>query len=107
MACNRGSGTANIALYDTNWKSLANYLVPNDHYKPLTSDIPRPKTFNEMLEMAKKLSNGFPIVRVDLYEADGKVYFGELTFTPQGGYLYNFNDDFLNQLGEKVNIYDK
>mgnify|MGYP003307904220 CR=1 FL=1 len=107
MACNRGSGTASIALYDTNWNSLEKYLVPNSHYHPLTCDVPRPKTFNDMLEMAKTLSSGFPIVRVDLYEVDGKVYFGELTFTPQGGYLYNFNDDFLNQLGEKVNIYDK
>lgn len=106
MACNRGSGKASIALYDTEWNSLAEYLMPNDHYSPLNINVPCPKTFNEMLEMAKVLSSGFPIVRVDLYEVDGKVYFGEMTFTPQGGYLYNFNDDFLNQLGDKINIYE-
>ena len=38
-----------------------------------------------MIEYAKKLSKPFPLVRVDLYIVDNKVYFGELTFTPAAG----------------------
>lgn len=40
----------------------------------------KPKCFEEMKELCKKLSEGIPHVRVDFYEVDGKVYFGELTF---------------------------
>ena len=39
-----------------------------------------------MLEISKKLSEDFDYVRVDLYEVEGKIYFGELTFTDGSGY---------------------
>ena len=39
-----------------------------------------------MIEIAKKLSSDFDYVRVDLYEVEGKIYFGELTFTDGSGY---------------------
>ena len=40
----------------------------------------KPKGFEEMKELAKVLSAGIPHVRVDFYDVNGKVYFGELTF---------------------------
>lgn len=46
----------------------------------------KPEKFEEMIEVAEKLSQDIPHVRVDLYEIDGKVYFGELTFYDKGGY---------------------
>lgn len=45
----------------------------------------KPKCFEEMKMLASKLSKGIPQVRVDFYEVDGKVYFGELTFFHHGG----------------------
>ena len=39
-----------------------------------------------MLELAKILSENIPFVRVDFYECNGKIYFGELTFYPGSGY---------------------
>lgn len=45
----------------------------------------KPGSYEEMLDVCRKLSKGFPFVRVDLYDCDGKVIFGELTFTPAGG----------------------
>ena len=47
--------------------------------------VEKPKGFEEMQEIAKKLSAPFSFVRVDLYEVQGKIYFGELTFFPAGG----------------------
>ena len=44
-----------------------------------------PLSFEEMKEIAKELSKGIPHVRVDLYDVDGKVFFGELTFFHWGG----------------------
>lgn len=46
----------------------------------------KPKLFNDMIRIAKKLSEDFDYVRVDLYEVDSKIYFGELTFTDGSGY---------------------
>jgi len=40
----------------------------------------KPETFEKMRELAEKLSEGIPHLRVDFYEVNGKIYFGELTF---------------------------
>ena len=58
----------------------------------------KPKKLKEMIEIAKKLSSEFDYVRVDLYEVEGKIYFGEMTFYPLGGMTpYNPKnfDEFL------------
>ena len=46
----------------------------------------KPDNFDKMLEIAKTLSNDFPHVRVDLYNFNGKIYFGEMTFYNGSGY---------------------
>lgn len=46
-----------------------------------------PSNIREMVKVAEKLAEGFPFVRVDLYNIDGKIYFSELTFYPASGYL--------------------
>ncbi len=48
--------------------------------------IDKPKNFEKMVEIVKKLAQGFAHVRVDLYNVDGKIYFGEMTFTNGGGF---------------------
>ena len=47
--------------------------------------IPKPDKIDEAFHVAELLSRDFPFVRVDLYIVKGKVYFGELTFTPSAG----------------------
>lgn len=42
----------------------------------------KPKNFDKMLEIAEILSKDIPFVRVDLYNSDGKIYFGNLHFSP-------------------------
>lgn len=51
--------------------------------------IPKPSCMDEMFEIAAKLSKGIPFVRVDLFECDGKIYFGEMTFFPDSGFDAN------------------
>lgn len=48
--------------------------------------LKKPSAFEEMVRIAEILSEGFKYVRVDLYSVDGKVLFGEMTFTPTSGY---------------------
>ena len=45
-----------------------------------------PNNFSEMVSIAEKLCEDYPFVRVDLYNVDGKIYFGELTFTSGSGF---------------------
>lgn len=64
----------------------------------------RPKSLEKMLEYAKILSRPFPFVRVDFYEVDGKIYFGELTFTPTGCLATYYTDEAQQKLGELLNV---
>ena len=56
----------------------------------------KPQSYDEMISVAKILGENFPFVRVDLYDTDGRVYFGELTFTPHG-----CNHDYLSYEAQK------
>ena len=88
-----------IGVYDTDWKEHQECLRYSAHYQPERRPMPRPQCLSQMLGIAARLSEGFPQVRVDLYEVNGHVYFGELTFTSSGGYMAHFTQDFLNKLG--------
>lgn len=60
-----------------------------------------PDNFDKMIEIAAKLSAGFPHVRVDLYNVNGKIYFGEMTFTNCSGFkpiIPQEADDMLGNL---------
>ena len=55
-------------------------------HKAATGKIEKPEKFEEMIEMAEKLSVGMPQVRVDFYLVGGQIYFGELTLYDGGGF---------------------
>lgn len=69
-------------VYDTNWV----FQEWNQLYAIQDAGITKPKNFEKMIEVARILSKGIPHVRVDLYNLNGKIYFGEMTFTNGGGY---------------------
>lgn len=64
----------------------------------------RPKTLETMLDYARILAKPFPFVRVDFYEVDGKIYFGELTFTPTGCLATYYTEEAQIELGELLNV---
>lgn len=66
----------------------------------ITEKIDKPKNFDLMCEIAGKLSEDFPHARVDLYNLDGKIYFGEITFYDTSGYQIFEPDDFDFILGD-------
>lgn len=74
-----------VTYYDLDLKMLPYRLLPHE-IKPI--NISRPKNFDSMIDYAKKLSEDFPFVRVDLYNVEGKIYISELTFLPTGGYMH-------------------
>lgn len=78
-----GSGTRNHLrnVYDLEW-NLQEYGVS---YPLIMPEPKKPETFEVMKKLAHKLCQEFALVRVDFYSVDNKIYFGEMTFTPQSG----------------------
>lgn len=59
---------------------------------------------DEMFEIASVLSKGQPFVRVDLYNADGRIYFSELTFYPDGGVDPNLLPETDERWGSMISL---
>lgn len=62
--------------------------------------IPLPENIQEMVEASEKLAEGFPFSRIDWYNIDGKITFGEITFYPWSGYVRYTPDTFDFDLGK-------
>jgi hypothetical protein len=74
-------GDHTYRIYDAEWKEF----VKKKHYRKIPPNVPKPDKLDELLDVCRRLSNGFSYVRVDLYYVDGRMFFGELTFTPGNG----------------------
>lgn len=72
-----------IDFYDKNWNHQP-FHEPKD-YPFSEQGHSKPTCFDEMWILATKLSNGLPFLRVDFYEVNNKIKFGELTFFPTSG----------------------
>jgi len=70
-------------IYDIDW-NLQKWQQHN--YKNTDNSIVKPNNFDLMVRLAEKLAKGFSHVRVDFYNINGKVYFGEMTFTNGSGF---------------------
>ncbi len=92
-----------VMTYDLNWVGHPEYSISTNHYK-LAPIIDKPQNLDVMLRVAETLSESFPCVRVDLYNVKGKVYFGEMTFTSQGGLMDFYTEDFLNLAGSLIKL---
>lgn len=76
VATGRQQNDTRFDFYDTDFNHLP---VLNGHQNADVWPM-KPENFDKMLEIARKLSKGIPHLRVDLYNVNGKIYFGELTF---------------------------
>lgn len=71
-------------FFDRNWQLQR--LNKMGKAAPEGFSIPKPEGMDQLFDYAEKLSKPFPFVRADFYLEKGKAYFGELTFTPAGGF---------------------
>lgn len=102
IACDR-QNESNETTFDFFDESFNHINVKNGH--PNSNDIiKKPQNFDLMKELAEKLSKDIPLMRVDLYQVNGKIYFGELTFFHWSGYVpfdpYKYDELF----GSWINI---
>ncbi|PLX80001.1 MAG: glycosyltransferase [Desulfuromonas sp.] len=74
-----------IEYYDKNYNHYpVNFF--NDYQRPATP-FNKPDNFNRMVSIAERLSQGYPHVRIDLYNVKGQIYFGEMTYAPESGFI--------------------
>lgn len=87
-------------FYDCQWNNLH---IGSDCPQIKREVIP-PVNLSEMINIVEQLSKDFPQVRVDLYNIDGTIIFGEMTFYPWSGYVQFDPDSFDFALGDKFQI---
>lgn len=85
-------------IFDMDWKHMEGLIDETDDI------VDKPEHFERMIEIARQLSDGFSFVRVDLYDINGKIFFGELTFSPTSCVFSHYSMNFLNEMGKKLSI---
>ncbi len=93
----------NVDFYDLSWN-----LMPFERkYSNSKSYLKKPINYNKMIELAEKLSNNLPFIRVDFYEVNGKLYFGELTLYPGSGFEEFTPGSYDYMLGSWIDLPNK
>jgi hypothetical protein len=87
VCVDRQIGEPKFYFFDENWQ-LKRYNKRGKE-APIDFTLPRPENLDEMFRIARLLSKGIPHLRVDLYNVDGKIYFGETTFFTTSGFDAN------------------
>ena len=89
-------------LFTLDWEKLP--ITMGDNYPMDTRDIPKPVNLEKMIRFAELLCQDFCQVRVDFYEVDGKLYFGEMTFTSSSGTEHTTPRSFERELGDLITL---
>ncbi|MBR1802801.1 MAG: glycosyl transferase [Clostridia bacterium] len=91
-----------VTFFDLDW----NRMPFQRHYPASEKPINKPINYEQMIQISETLSKNVPFVRVDLYEINNKVYFGELTFFPGCGFEEFTPEDWDKKLGDWIQLPD-
>lgn len=104
MVCfDRIKGETKFIYYDRNWNIKKEFSKDGIKYGD-TIKIEKPKNLDKMFEFAEILSKNIPFVRVDFYESNGNLYFGELTFYPSAGFDNTRTKDCQEYLDKQLKV---
>lgn len=101
VASNRqGEGKTYFNLFTKDFKEID---VINGHPRA-PYKIDKPEKYDKMIELSEKIAKGMKHVRIDWYEVDGAVYFGEMTFYHNGGFIPFIPDKYDYEFGKYLNL---
>ena len=101
MVCTeRETGSPKFYFFDEKW-NLKRYNKRGKE-APKNFTLPKPDGMDQMFELASRLSEGIPYVRVDLYNINGAIYFGEMTFYPESGFDENILPESDEYWGDMI-----
>jgi hypothetical protein len=88
-------------VYDLNWNPMGLRLSTNHES---CAPVKKPEDFQKMIFIANELGSDFHHVRIDLYLTNGKIYFGEMTFTPASGLSHFEPKEWNLKLGDMIKL---
>lgn len=99
-------GVNDRCTYDKDWNRLPFLWIPKKSYREgmNTADVPKPKTLEKMIEFGNEVAKDFKYVRVDFYDVDGKLYFGEITLYHGSGMDVFFPEAYDLYYGNKLQL---
>lgn len=100
IATDRGIGATKFDYFDLDF----NHIDVRQHYPNSDKVLHKPKNYELMLDLSRKLSSGLRHARIDFYEVNGKIYFGEYTFYNNGGVTAYDPESWDYKFGEWLNI---
>lgn len=103
MLClDRSKGDTKFYFFDRNW-NLLRYNVRGKN-APENFMIKKPKNIDKMFDLAAELSVDMPFARIDLYNSNDKIYFGEFTFYPDSGFDNNLLKETDKYFGNLITL---
>ena len=100
IATDRSINDVKFDFFDTDF----NHLPFVQGHPWTTKKITKPAGFEKMIALAEELSKGYPHIRVDLYDINGKIYFGELTFFHFSGNVPFKPEEWDYKIGEWLKL---
>lgn len=96
----RETGEPKFYFFDKDWNLRR--LNKRGKEAPEKFTLPKPEGMDKMFDIAAKLSEGLPYARIDLYNVEGEIYFGEITLFPDSGFDSNRLPEADLYFGEKI-----
>lgn len=102
LVCSERFSSSNMCetWFDEDW----NWMNITEGNHRVDKNIKVPQSFKKMKYLASQLSNNIPFVRVDFYEVNGKIYFGEMTFFPASGFEKFKPKEWDKKLGDMLDL---
>lgn len=100
LVCSNREDGLKFDDFDLEWNDLDYTFLENKS----NQKIEKPKKLQQMIKIAEELSKDIPFVRIDLYEINEKIYFGEYTFSPAAGLISHYKEEALIKLGNLLDI---
>lgn len=101
---NSHTNNQHSCFFNMNYKKIN---IKRKDYQEFKETPKKPIKFEKMINLSRILSNGIPHVRVDWYEINGKLYFGELTLYTCSGFIPFENEEWDYKIGEMLKLPEK
>ena len=102
LVCSERFSSSNMCetWFDEDWNLMD--IIEGNHR--VDKNIKPPQSFKKMKYLASQLSKNIPFVRIDFYEVNSKIYFGEMTFFPASGFEKFEQKEWDKKLGEMIDL---
>ena len=102
LVCSERFSSSNMCetWFDEDWNLMD--IIEGNHR--VDKNIKPPQSFKKMKYLASQLSKNIPFVRIDFYEVNSKIYFGEMTFFPASGFEKFEPKEWDKKLGEMIDL---